>query len=62
MSRSSAFLSSEEENEPVRNNKKLKEGHHASYGSASNFHWETKSTPKVSFKERLVGEMPGAYT
>lgn len=39
----------------------MKEVHHASYGSASNLHGETKSSPKVSFKEKLVGEMPGVY-
>lgn len=61
MARSSAFLSSEEENELVRSNKKVKEVHHASYGCASNLHGETVSSPKVSFREKLVGEMPGVY-
>ena len=61
------MLSREEEAELARNNKKVKDYHHAEFNVGSR-----ESSPalgqqnigsfaKASFKEKLVGEMPGAY-
>ena len=56
-------LSKEEEAELARINKKVKDVHHASFneGELSGF-GEKPSTPKISFKDKLVGEIPGAYS
>ena len=60
-------LSSEEEAELDRSNKKVKAIHHANFteGNASTekeFSWgKGHANQQSSFKEKLVGEPPGAY-
>ena len=60
-------LSREEEVELARSNKKVKDYHHVEFNDGSK---ESSPAPgqqssgsfaKASFKEKLVGEMPGAY-
>ncbi|XP_050264033.1 uncharacterized protein LOC126708275 [Quercus robur] len=58
------FLSREEENELVRSDKKVKESH-GGHEDPITFRLGNAnlSTPvKLSFKNKLVGEIPGAYT
>ena len=60
-------LSREEEAELARSNKKVKGYHHAEFNVGSREsspapgQQNTGSFAKASFKEKLVGEMPGAY-
>lgn len=61
-------LSCEEEAELVRSNKKIKDRHHASFNNGYDPEKETSSShghlshQVLSFKEKLVGDIPGAYT
>ena len=60
-------LSREEEAELARSNKKVKDLHHAEFNvhpresSPSPGLHNSQSFARASFKEKLVGEMPGAY-
>ena len=60
-------LSREEEAELSRSKKKVKEGHHADFndGLSESGHSQGSQTPwwdaKKTFKDKLVGEIPGAY-
>ena len=64
---SSPFLSREEEAELARSNKKVKEVHHTSFNEdqghsfGSPFMGTGQAPLKVSFKEKLLGDIPGAY-
>ncbi|KAL0013035.1 hypothetical protein SO802_000104 [Lithocarpus litseifolius] len=61
-------LSREEEAELVRSNKKIKDLHHASFNNGYDTEKEPSSSQghqghqALSFKEKLVGDIPGAYT
>ena len=56
-------LSSEEEAELARSNKKVKESHSArSVEDEPPGFKKIHTRPKLSFKEKLVGEIPGAFT
>nr|POE45152.1 hypothetical protein CFP56_28445 [Quercus suber] len=61
-------LSREEEAELARSNKKVKDSHHtefkdgASEGSLPRDSQDVWSLSKSSFKDKLIGEIPGAYT
>ncbi|KAK9996644.1 hypothetical protein SO802_021330 [Lithocarpus litseifolius] len=67
LSANSPFLSREEEAELARSNKKVKDVHHANFNgdqgfSSSNLLLENgQVSPAVSFKEKLLGDIPGAY-
>lgn len=52
----------EEENELVRSTKKVKDSHHAIDERRSMRDGEPSYPPKLSFKDKLVGEIPGAYS
>ena len=60
-------LSREEEAELARSNKKVKDIHHAEFNegpresSPSSGYKNSDSGARVSFKEKLVGEIPGAF-
>nr|POE91691.1 uncharacterized protein CFP56_53058 [Quercus suber] len=60
-------LSREEETEISRSKKKVKEVHHADFnngaseGGHSQGHQKVWGSSKTSFKEKLVGEIPGAF-
>ena len=60
-------LSREEEAELARSNKKVKDYHHARFSEGSREsspplgQQSSGSFARASFKEKLVGEMPGAY-
>lgn len=60
-------LSREEEAEISRSKKKVKDVHHAGFndgtseGGQSQWHQGTWGSPKKSFKDKLVGEIPGAF-
>ena len=60
-------LSREEEAESARSNKKVKDIHHAEFNegprerSPPPFVQSFEPVDRASFKEKLVGEMPGAY-
>ena len=60
-------LSREEEAELAQSNKKVKDSHHAEFSEGpredspmSEYH-QQDSTTGVSFKDKLVGVIPGAY-
>nr|POE45444.1 hypothetical protein CFP56_20116 [Quercus suber] len=61
------MLSREEEAELARSNKKVKDIHHSGFNegpresSPSPVFQNSESFNRASFKEKLVGEMPGAY-
>nr|POE60561.1 uncharacterized protein CFP56_66079 [Quercus suber] len=61
-------LSREEQEELARSNKKVKDVNHAGYrvgpdsGSSSQSHGFESWNGSASFKDKLVGEIPGAYT
>ena len=65
-----ASLSLEEEAELARSNKKVKDVNHAGFGSehgmgsphSDQAHFFRPTSPPLSFKDKLVGEIPGAYT
>ena len=65
--KSSPFLSREEEAELARSNKKAKDVHHASFDEdqghslGSPFVGNGQVPLKISFKEMLLGDIPGAY-
>ena len=57
-------LSSKEKNELIRSNKKVKDNHHDTLEQTG---IETRAVtdyvnPKLSFKDKLIGEIPGAFT
>ena len=52
----------EEENKLAHNTKKVKDSHHASDERRSSQGGEPSHPPKLSFKDKLVGEIPGAYS
>ena len=60
-------LSREEEAELSRSKKKVKEGHHADFNEALHENGHLQGGPsswgaeKKTFKDKLVGEIPGAY-
>uniref|UniRef100_A0A7N2MNK0 Uncharacterized protein n=1 Tax=Quercus lobata TaxID=97700 RepID=A0A7N2MNK0_QUELO len=60
-------LSSEEEAELTRSNKKVKDIHHANFmeenaNTEKEFSWgKGHANHQLSFKDKLVGELPGAY-
>ncbi|KAK9990157.1 hypothetical protein SO802_025142 [Lithocarpus litseifolius] len=60
-------LSSEEENELARSNKKVKDSHHANFmednaNAVGGTPWmKDIGNTQASFKDKLVGEIPGAY-
>ena len=60
-------LSREEEEELARSKKKVKDVHHASFNDGSNENELSQNqqnawfSPKDSFKDKLVGVIPGAY-
>nr|POF24341.1 hypothetical protein CFP56_27537 [Quercus suber] len=60
-------LSREEEAELTRSNKKVKDSHHANFSdrsgedSPSQGNQSSWNGPKASFKDKLVGEIPGAF-
>ena len=60
-------LSREEEAEISRSKKKVKDVHHAGFndgtneGCSSRGHQTAWGSPKKSFKDKLVGEIPGAF-
>ena len=60
-------LSREEEAELARSNKKVKDSHHAEFreglieDSPTSEGHQRDSTTGVSFKDKLVGVIPGAY-
>lgn len=64
---SSPFLSREEEAELARSNKKVKDVHHASFNEDQGhslgfpFVGNGQVPLKVSFKEKLLGHIPGSY-
>lgn len=53
-------LSREEENELARSTKKVKESHNAS--TDGNSIWHGSLPDKLSFRDKLMGEIPGAYS
>lgn len=58
-------LSGEEEVELARSNKKIKEVHHHSASDGVNVGWGhglDQGNAPLSFKEKLVGDIPRAYT
>lgn len=61
------MLSREEEAELARTNKKVKDIHHAEFnddsreGSPSLGYSNAESTPRDSFKDKLMGEIPRAF-
>lgn len=56
-------LSREEEEELVRSNKKVKDARYGSFNEAKSPGFGDGSpSPKASFKDKLVGVIPGAYT
>ena len=61
-------LSREEEAELSRSKKKVKVVHHANFNEGlsesghSQGHQNAQGLPKRSFKDKLVGEIPGAFT
>ena len=63
----SRILSREEEVELARSNKKVKDYHHAGFndesseGSPHRFSQDTWAHSKASFKDKLVGQIPGAF-
>ena len=65
---SDPFLSREEEAELVRSNKKVKNVSHAEFDGHMNEDQATFAGMRsitrhpLSFKDRLVGEIPGAYS
>lgn len=56
------FLSRKEENELARSNKKVKETHHAFDANNPNQLKGHECPPKLSVKDKLLGEIPGAYS
>lgn len=60
-------LSREEEAKLAWSNKKVKDSHHSGFndglkvGSPPSKHQWPNSTDKVSFKDKVVGEIPEAY-
>lgn len=60
-------LSREEEVELSRSKKKVKDVHHADFnddvsdGGHSQSHHNARGSARASFKEKLVGEIPGAF-
>ena len=56
-------LSSEEKNELIRSNKKVKDNHHNTLKRTSVETWAVINfvNPKLSFKDKLIGEIPGAF-
>ena len=60
-------LSREEEAELLRNKKKVKDVHHAEFnegpseGSQDQRHQSVWGSPKTSFRDKLVREIPGAF-
>nr|POE58016.1 uncharacterized protein CFP56_76991 [Quercus suber] len=60
-------LSREEEAKISRSKKKVKDVHHGGFkvgnseGGSSRWHQEAWGLPKKSFKDKLVGEIPGAF-
>ena len=56
-------LSSEEKNELIRSNKKVKDNHHNTLKRTNVETWAVidSMNPKLSFKEKLIGEIPGAF-
>ena len=55
-------LSREEENELVRSNKKIKDSHHAIEENSPTRSGGSTYPPKLSFGDKLVREIPGAYS
>lgn len=58
------FLSRKEENELVRSNKKVKESHggHEDLATVGLGNFNLSTLVKLSFKDKLVGEISSAYT
>lgn len=64
------FLSREEEAELARSNKKVKDVHHAGFSQGPGARSPSPSPPPptgslarpTSFKDKLLGEIPGAYS
>ena len=56
-------LSREEEDEVKQSNRKVNEGQHAEFGEGSRAVVPPQglNTKKTSFKDKLMGEIPGAY-
>lgn len=63
----SPFVSREEEAKLARSNKKVKDAHHANFNDDQGYTpgplllGNGQSSSKVSFKEKLLGDIPGAY-
>ena len=57
----SRSLSRDEENELLRSNKKVKDSHHASEDACPDRTGTPTNLPKLSFRDKLVEEIPGAY-
>ena len=58
----SLSLSREEENELVLSNKKVKDSHHAIEENSPTHSGGSTYPPKLSFRDKLVGEISGAYS
>lgn len=64
---SSPFLSREEETELARSNKKVKDANHANFNNDQGYTpsplllGNGKNSFKISFKEKLLGDISGAY-
>ena len=56
----SRSLSREEENELARSTKKVKDSHNITTNGSLTRHGTLPT--KLSFKDKLVGEVPGAYS
>lgn len=52
----------EEENELVRSTKKVKDSHNDISDDSLTQRWGSSFSNKLSFKDKLVGEIPGAYS
>nr|POE74143.1 hypothetical protein CFP56_63253 [Quercus suber] len=52
----------EEENELAHNTKKVKDSHHSSDDRRASQGGEANQPSKLSFKDKLVGEIPGVYS
>ena len=67
-SSSSPSLSREEQEELARSNKKVKDVNHAGFSNSSDSRPSSPTQPQgmwsrtMSFKDKVVGEIPGAYT
>lgn len=62
MTERSHSLSFEEKNELARSNKKVKDSHNEGLVERSIHPRGTSFSRKLSFRDKLVGDIPGAYS